>query len=182
MNKGFRSPRVWLKAASIALFLLSSSAYSAPSEELLSYELTHDMLPTPDNFSVTVYADGVALVHYPEYMTSAGDYTVELSSSEIQQLRLLLEHPLVQGFNPGQVKAQKKNIDAQSNELFEVSDDSWSNFEILTSDDATKSIRWANVSIDARRYPEIGVFRKLAEIETDLLQMDQHPTAKPVVD
>jgi len=182
MSKVFRSPRVWLKAASIALFLLSTSAHSAPSEKLLSYELTHDMLPTPDNFSVTVYADGVALVHYPQYMTSAGDYTVDLSSSEVQQLRLLLEHPLVQGFTPGQAMAQKKNIDQQSNELFEVSDDSWSNFEIHTSDDAIKSIRWANVSVDAKRYPEIGVFRKLAEIEADLLQLDQHPTAQPVVE
>ena len=182
MNKGFRTCRAWLSAMVFALILLSTNAFSGSPGLMLSYELTHDMLRTPDNFSVSVYEDGVALVHYPEYMNKAGDYTVELSKSEVQQIRLLLEHPLVQGFNPGQVKAQKKNIDAQSNELFEVSDDSWSNFEILTSDDATKSIRWANVSVDARRYPEIGVFRKLAEIEADLLQMDQHPTAKPVVD
>lgn len=180
MSKVFRSPRVWLKAAGIALFLLSTSAHSAPSDKLLSYELTHDMLPTPDNFSVTVYADGVALVHYPQYMTNAGDYLVELSMSEVQQLRLLLEHPLVQGFSPGQTMAQKKNIDEQSNELFEVSDDSWSNFEIHTVNDATKSIRWANVSVDAKRYPEIGVFQKLAKIEAELLQLDRHPTAEPV--
>ena len=148
---------------------------------MLSYELTHDMLRTPDNFSVTVYEDGVALVHYPEYMNKAGDYTVELSKSEVQQIRLLLEHPLVQGFNPGQARAQKQDIDAQSGELFEISDDSWSNFDVHTSG-AKKSIRWANVSIDARRYPEIGVFRKLAEIEAELLQLDEHPTARVVVE
>jgi hypothetical protein len=164
-----------------ALILLSTNAFSGSPGLMLSYELTHDMLRTPDNFSVTVYEDGVALVHYPEYMNKAGDYTVELSKSEVQQIRLLLEHPLVQGFNPGQARAQKQDIDAQSGELFEISDDSWSNFDVHTSG-AKKSIRWANVSIDARRYPEIGVFRKLAEIEAELLQLDEHPTARVVVE
>ena len=181
MSKGFRSPRVWLKAVSIALFLLSTTGYAAPPGLMLSYELTHDMLRVPDVFSVSVYEDGVALVHYPEYMEKAGDYTVQLSASEVQQVRLLLEHPLVQGFNPGQAKQQKKAIDDQSQELFAISDDSYSNFEIHTPG-AEKSIRWANLSIDNRRYPEIGVFRKLAEIEADLLQLDQHPTAVVVVD
>jgi hypothetical protein len=164
-----------------ALILLSTNAFSGSPGLMLSYELTHDMLRTPDNFSVSVYEDGVALVHYPEYMNKAGDYTVELSKSEVQQIRLLLEHPLVQGFNPGQARAQKQDIDAQSGELFEISDDSWSNFDVHTSG-AKKSIRWANVSIDARRYPEIGVFRKLAEIEAELLQLDEHPTARLVVE
>jgi hypothetical protein len=164
-----------------ALILLSTNAFSGSPGLMLSYELTHDMLRTPDNFSVSVYEDGVALVHYPEYMNKAGDYTVELSKSEVQQIRLLLEHPLVQGFNPGQARAQKQDIDAQSGELFEISDDSWSNFDVHTSG-AKKSIRWANVSIDARRYPEIGVFRKLAEIEAELLQLDEHPTARVVVE
>ena len=181
MNKGFRTCRAWLSAMGFALILLSTTAFSASPGLLLSYELTHDMLRTPDNFSVSVYEDGVALVHYPEYMDKAGDYTVELSRSEVQQIRLLLEHPLVQGFNPGQAKAQKRDIDAQSNELFEISDDSWSNFEVHTSG-TKKSIRWANVPVDAERYPEIGVLRKLAEIEAELLQLDEHPTAKAVVE
>lgn len=181
MNKGFRTCRAWLSAMVFALILLSTNAFSGSPGLMLSYELTHDMLRTPDNFSVSVYEDGVALVHYPEYMNKAGDYTVELSKSEVQQIRLLLEHPLVQGFNPGQARAQKQDIDAQSGELFEISDDSWSNFDVHTSG-AKKSIRWANVSIDARRYPEIGVFRKLAEIEAELLQLDEHPTARVVVE
>ncbi len=181
MSKGFRSPGAWLSAVGFALFLLSTTAFAAPPGLMLSYKLTHDMLRTPDNFSVSVYEDGVALVHYPEYMEKAGDYSVELSASEVQQLRLLLEHPLVQGFNPGQARAQKKDIDAQSQELFAISDDSYSNFEVHTPG-AAKSIRWANLSIDADRYPEIGVFRKLAEIEAELLSLDQHPTAKAVVE
>lgn len=181
MNKGFRTCRAWLSAMVFALILLSTNAFSGSPGLMLSYELTHDMLRTPDNFTVSLYEDGVALVHYPEYMKKAGDYTVELSKSEVQQIRLLLEHPLVQGFNPGQARAQKQDIDAQSGELFEISDDSWSNFDVHTSG-AKKSIRWANVSIDARRYPEIGVFRKLAEIEAELLQLDEHPTARVVVE
>ena len=181
MSKFIRSRGAWLIAICIALFLPTTTAYAASPRLMLSYELTHDMLRVPDTFSVTVYEDGVALVHYPEYMKKAGDYQVELSPSEVQKLRLLLEHPLVQGFNPGQAKVSKKDIDDQSQELFEVSDDSWSNFGVHTPGNE-KSIRWANVSIDARRYPGIGVFRKLADIEAQLMQLDQHPTAIAVVD
>jgi hypothetical protein len=181
MIKGFCTRRAWLKAISIALFLFCSTGYAASTGLMLSYELTHDMLRMPDNFSVSVYEDGVALVHYPDYMKKAGDYQVELTPSEVQQIRLLLEHPLVQGFNPGQAKAQKKGIDDQSQELFAISDDSWSNFEVHTPGNE-KSIRWANVAIDAERYPEIGVFKKLADIEAQLLQLDQHPTAVAVAD
>jgi hypothetical protein len=179
MSMRFCSCRAWLKAIATALFLLSTPAQAAPSEMMLTYELTNDMLRTSDTFSVTVYEDGIALVHYPEYMEKAGDYNVELSPSEVQRIRLLLNHPLVQGFDPGQSRAKKKDIDAQSQELFAISDDSWSNFEIHTPG-AKKSIRWANLSIDADRYPQIGAFRKLAEIEAELLQLDQHPTAKAV--
>ena len=181
MSKGFCLHRAWLKAIGITLFLLSTAGYAAPPGLMLSYELTHDMLRMPDHFSVSVYEDGVALVHYPEYMEKSGDYTVQLTAAEVQQMRLLLEHPLVQNFDPGQARAQKKAIDDQSQELFAISDDSYSNFEVHTPG-AEKNIRWANLSVDTRRYPEIGVFRKLAEIEAELRQLDQHPTAVAVVD
>lgn len=181
MLKRFCGCGTWLNAMGAALFLFSLPGYAASTGLLLSYELTHDMLRVPDHFSVTVYEDGVALVHYPEYMEKAGDYQVELTPSEVQQIRLLLEHPLVQGFDPGQAKSQKKAVDDQSPELFAISDDSWSSFEVHTPGNE-KSIRWANVAIDAERYPEIGVFRKLAEIEAQLLQLDQHPTAAAVAD
>lgn len=181
MRKGFCSRRAWLNAICTVLFLFSTTGFAASPGLMLSYELTHDMLRVPDHFSVSVYEDGVALVHYPDYMDKAGDYQVELTPAEVQQIRLLLEHPLVQGFNPGQAKVKKKDIDAQSLELFAISDDSWSNFEVHTPGNE-KSIRWANVSIDAERYKEIGVFRKLADIEAQLLQLDQHPTAVAVAD
>jgi len=181
MKKGSFSRRAWRYASISALLLLSTIGFAAPPEELLSYELTHDMLRTADTFSVTVYEDGLALVHYPEYMVKAGDYTVELTPSEVQQLRLLVEHPLVQGFSPGDARAQKQSIDAESQALFEISDDSYSNFEFYAPG-ACKSIRWANLSIDADRYPAIGVFRKLADIEAKLLQLDQHATATTVID
>jgi hypothetical protein len=181
MIKGFCSLGARRFLALLALYLLSVSSHAAPPQMLLSYELTHDMLNTSDTLSVTVYDDGIALLHYPAHMSNAGDYVVELSPAEVQRIRLLTEHPLVQGFSPGHVKAQKKAIVEQSQELFSISDDSYSNFEIHTPG-ARKSVRWANLSIDADRYPEIGVFLKLAEIEAELLQLDQHPTATMVVE
>lgn len=181
MKKGYFIRRAWRYGSISALLLLSTIGFAVPPEKLLSYELTHDMLRTADNFSVTVYEDGLALIHYPEYMVRAGDYTAELTPSEVQQLRLLVEHPLVQGFSPGKARAQQQAIDAESQALFEISDDSYSNFEFYTPG-ANKSIRWANLSIDADRYPAIGVFRKLADIEAELLNLAEHPTATAVVD
>ena len=84
MSKGFCSCRVWLKAMCFALLLFCTTGFASSQEMMLSYELTHDMLRTPDNFSVSVYEDGVALVHYPDYMEKAGDYQVELIPSELQ--------------------------------------------------------------------------------------------------
>jgi len=181
MKKGSFIRRARRHASISALLLLSTIGFAAPPGKLLSYKLTHDMLRASDNFSVTVYEDGLALVHYPEYMIKAGDYTVELTPAELQQLRLLVEHPLVREFNPGEARAQKQAIDAESQALFEISDDSYSNFEFYAPGES-RSIRWANLSIDADRYPAIGVFRQLADIEAKLLELDQHATATAVVD
>ncbi|HSG81924.1 MAG TPA: hypothetical protein VLC48_06735, partial [Gemmatimonadota bacterium] len=57
--------------------------------------------------------------------------------------------------------------------------DSHSRFEI-NLDGTEKSIRWANLSVDADRYPEIGILRKLADFEAELLELDEHPTATVV--
>lgn len=181
MYRGFPWRGAMLCAGVCAFLVFSVSAFAARPGTMLEYELTHDLLRTSDHFSVTVYEDGVALVHYPEYMDKAGDYTVQLSPPEVKQLRLALEHPLVQGFNPAAVKAQKKTLDEQTGELFAVSDDSWANFEIKRGN-TKQRIRWANLPIEARRYPEIGVFKRLAELQADLLQLDQHPTAQAVAD
>lgn len=163
----------------LALFFLTVSSASAQPGLMLFYEIDHDLLVTSDHFSVSVYEDGVALLHYPEYMEKAGDYSVQLSAAELQEMRLLLEHPLVQGFDPRQIGAEKKRIDEQSQELFAISDDSHSRFEI-NLDGTEKSIRWANLSVDADRYPEIGILRKLADFEAELLELDEHPTATVV--
>jgi len=181
MYRGISLCRAVLIASCFALLFMSASAFAARPGLMLAYELTNDLLRTSDHFSVTVYEDGVALVHYPEYMEKAGDYTVQLSPSEVQQLRLALEHPLVQGFDPAAAKAEKQAVDAQTDELFAISDDTWSDFEIDLNG-AKKSIRWANLPVEANRYPDIGVFRKLADIQAELLHLDEHPSAQRLAD
>ena len=181
MKFSLSSPRAMLNSCCIALLLLFTTPLAAQAGPMLSYQLTHDMLRTDDHFAVTLYDDGMGLVHYPVHMEMAGDYTVQLSPSEVQSIRLLLEHPLVQDFDPGRVGAEKRHIDEQSEELFAISDDSHSHFDIGIPG-AEKSVRWANLEVDADRYPEIGVFRKLADIEADLLQLAEHPTAEAVAE
>jgi len=162
------------------LFMFSVPGW-AQTTPMLTYEIRHELLVSPDRYSVTVYQDGLALVHYPEFMEKAGDYSVQLRPNEIQMFRLLLEHPLVQGFNAAEVRAQKESIEAQSQEMFHISDDSHSDFSINTNG-KSKNIRWANLEIDTRRFPGIGVLKKLAEIEAYLQNLDQHPTAQRVED
>ena len=159
----------------------------AQTEPILTYRSTHDLLPTDDVHWVEVYEDGTALVHYPVYMKKAGDYAVQLRPNEVQQIRLLLEHPLVWKFDREKLIAEKKRIDAQSTELFAISDNTYSEFEINlpvqpknNASNKSQKIRWANVRIDAERYPGMGIFRKLADIQDSLRELDQHPTAQRV--
>lgn len=167
-----------LGASILIIFSVPASAQTAP---MLTYEIRHEMLASPDRYSVTVYQDGLAFVHYPEFMEKAGDYTVELRPNEVQIIRLLLEHPLVQGFNAAEVNDLKESIEAQSQEMFHISDDSHSDFNINTNGEL-KIIRWTNLEIDTRRFPGIGVLKKLAEIEASLQNLDQHSTAQRVDD
>jgi len=159
----------------------------AQAEPILTYRSTHDLLPTDDVHWVEVYEDGTALVHYPVYMKKAGDYTVQLKPNEVQQIRLLLEHPLVQKFDHDKLIKDKKEKDAESTELFHISDNTYSEFEINlpvqpknNASNKSQKIRWANVRIDAERYPGMGIFRKLADIQDSLRELDQHPTAQRV--
>lgn len=161
------------------LLLLSFSVFAQPNI-ILSYKTTHDLTPRDDVQWVEIYEDGVALIHYPVYMKKAGDYSVQLSPAEVQQIRLALEHPLVQGFDHGQVSKEKRVIDTSSAELFEISDSRHSEFKFSGQASANQSIRWDNLQLDVDRYPEIGILRRLADIETNLLELDQHPSAQRV--
>lgn len=181
MMKGFLRtlPALAMFSAS-TLFMFSSPAW-AQTAPMLTYEIQHELLASPDRYSVVVYQDGLAIVHYPEFMENAGDYTVRLRPDEVQMIRLLLEHPLVQDFNVAAVRAHIESIEAQSQELFHISDDSHSEFSIDTNGNS-KNIHWTNLEVDANRFPGIGVLKKLAEIEATLQNLGQHPTAQRVDD
>lgn len=159
--------------------LLSGLVWAQQSTPILHYEISHALLASPDHFSVAVYEDGMALVHYPEAMLNAGDYSVQLTPSEVQKIRLLMEHPLVTGFDPAKVKKQKTVVDEQSGEIFFISDDSTSEFDFRPGK-INQRIRLVNLDDDARRYPKIGIFKKLAQFQAELHQLHQHPTARRV--
>ena len=157
--------------------LLSGLVWAQQSTPIMHYEISHALLASPDHFSVAVYEDGMALVHYPEAMQNAGDYSVQLTPSEVQKIRLLMEHPLVTGFDPAEIKKQKAAVDEQSDEVFYISDDSISDFDFRPGK-KNQRLRLVNLEADARRYPGIGIFRKLAEFQAELHQLHLHPTAR----
>ena len=70
MRKGFPISHAALLALVANLGLFLSAASAAQPEPMLFYQTTHDLLRTSDHFSVSVYDDGVALVHYCLLYTS----------------------------------------------------------------------------------------------------------------
>ena len=161
------------------LTLLPGLVCAQQSAPVMHFQISHALLASPDHFSVAVYEDGMALVHYPEAMQNAGDYAVQLTPSEVQKIRLLMGHPLVTGFDPEEIKKLKTAIEEQSDEIFFISDDSISSFDFRPGK-TSQRIRLVNLDADARRYPQIGIFRKLADFQAELHQLHQHPTARPV--
>ena len=80
--------------------------------------------------SLTVYGDGRVAVHYPRYMTRAGEYTLQLDPEELGGLmRSLASRRLVE-FD-GQAVRQRKAEAARSRaQLFEVFDATTTEIEL----------------------------------------------------
>ena len=145
-----------------------------PNTRVISYSETPEMLATPDLIPrIQVFGDGRVWVHFPEYMTKAGDYETWLNSGEMHLLLLALSGAF--DFDPKAVKQSRKLIkeakEQQSGIIYYRSDDILEEVAVrldsfqANSAAATRGINlnisWKNIVSDASDYPEIAGLQKL---------------------
>jgi hypothetical protein len=155
-----------------------------PDSRIISYSETPQMLANPDPIPrIQVFGDGWVWVHYPEYMTKAGDYEAYLSRSEIRELLQKLTG--VFGFKPEAVGAEKKVINEarqkQSGIMKYRSEDTLEQIEVNVDqyrpNQRAAAVRidleltWKNISSDAREFPDIADLQHLDSARSSIRQL-----------
>ena len=166
-----------------------------PDTRIISYSETPEMLANPDLIPrIQVFGDGRVWVHYPEYMTKAGDYEAWLNPGEMHKLLLALSG--VFDFDPKAVKQSRKLIkearELQTGIVYYRSEDTLEELEVqLDAFQANPvadkrainlNLSWKNIASDAADYPGVVELQNLkgarnsirALLErNDLLRIDQ---------
>jgi hypothetical protein len=172
-------------------------AYSGdPATVVLSFSEILGGIEDPDpGPSLRVYGDGRVVVHYPDYMTRAGDYSVRLGRDELEGLlRSLIEKEVVE-FDEAAVRRSVRKAEAARRagpgEFFAVFDASTTEIG-LRLDRYTppagrgperlgvqKRISWHGLRAHARHYPGVAAIQKLATARRELVAlMEREDLAK----
>ena len=162
-----------------------------PNQIILEYTLNineiADQDPTP---LLRIFGDGTVNVHFPIYMKRAGDYYLQLSGQELQDLISFLNDNGLFDFDAPKIRQlrneklselQAESIETGSESvLFETHDAATSIFiynveRFVTDKDGNtlvmpwlKKIKWHGLKTDAKRFPNIKEITGLAAIEIKL--------------
>lgn len=203
----------WYTAGFLAacLFMLTLSAHAQslgspsarpvfsysqdPDTRIISYSETPEMLANPGLIPrIQVFGDGRVWVHYPEYMTKAGDYETWLNPGEMHQLLLALSG--VFDFDPKAVKQSRKLIkearEQQAGIVYYRSEDTLEEMDVqldafqaspaVAKRSINLNLSWKNIASDAANYPGVAELQNLkgarnsirALLErNDLVKIDQ---------
>ena len=182
--------------------------YSRDADDLIiSYTLSIGEIAESDRGPrLQIFGDGFAYVHYPVYMTKAGEYGIQLSDNEMLTLLESLVADGVVEFDTAGTRETLNEIDTYRREnegvLHYVSDPSVTVIEVnlvsyspthspgLQQADVSKTLRWSGLEADAMQYPDYLPIQNLASAErglrafmerTDLVKLDvQVPLVAPV--
>jgi hypothetical protein len=141
------------------------------AEPVIEYNLVHHMLAEPDPEPLLrIYGNGRVQVHYPVYMTKAGDYELELSQPELRSLLRALATDGIIDFDRAASRDQRQQLNAQqrtaSGTLFYISDSSDTVIDIRLKEyqkgpgtarvlNLKKHFSWPDLKQDARRFPQL---------------------------
>ena len=144
--------------------------------------------------SLRVYGDGRVEVHYPAYMTRAGDYTLQLSPAEMARLlQSMVDRGLVefdanaaQSRKHAALSAQASDAVAGLGPVVAVSDASTIVIELhrdryVSADgkqqalNVDKTISWYSLRADAQQHPNIPAIQELAAASQELQALLEHP-------
>jgi hypothetical protein len=141
------------------------------AEPVIEYNLVHHMLAEPDPVPLLrIYGNGRVQVHYPAYMTRAGDYELQLSQPELRTLLRDLATDGIIDFDRAANRYQRQQLAAQqraaSGSLFYISDSSDTVIDIRLNEyqkgpgtarvvNLKKRFSWPDLKQDARRFPQL---------------------------
>jgi len=150
-------------------FLTAEAApleYSRRSDDVvLSYrEVVGELAGEARGPSMEIYGDGRVHVHYPGYMTRAGDWDGRLTGTELDQVVQTAVARGLLGFDPPTIRArttQARRATATAARLqpgrpllFEASDPS-TVVITLRAQGRARTIVWSGLRADAKRHPDI---------------------------
>ena len=159
---------------------------------VVEYTQTLDMILDADpEPQLRIYGDGRVLVHYPAYMKRAGDYEMQLTDAELQQLLNSLEQKGILKFNRSKVLQLKSQSAARiaassGNKIVTTrSDDSRTriniNLDAYTSVlssvpqlDIRQEVKWKNLRWDAQEFPDVTELKNAAAAEQVLRDLLTH--------
>ena len=140
---------------------------SSSTEPVIYYQQNVEMLSRMnDKKSLSIYGNGRVLVHYPVYMKIAGDYEMQLSSAELEDLLKSLSRNGIMDFDESKVKekvdAVEKSLQAKGL-FYDVSDAVVTNIDISLDkyqkntaspilNNFRKHFRWKNIEHDVKRH------------------------------
>jgi len=157
-----------------------------PAYLVLQYTHTYDMIENQDTTPfMRVYGDGRVLIHYPAYMKRAGDYQLQLSDAELQNLLTTLDNAglLSLTAQAGESVQSQINATAAGQALHEVSDDTKTIIEThvsrispkLKSGQINNRVVMSNVEAMALKHPGIPELRAMAAAEQHLQALTKDP-------
>ena len=148
--------------------------------------------------SVRVHGDGYVVVHYPRYMKRAGDYALQLSPQEMDNLmRSLVADRKIIEFDETATRRSKRDTalalqEGSRSKLFAVLDDSTTVIELRMDRykpasgsgqeifNVDKKISWYGLRSDARQYPNIEAIQNLAAVRQELVSIMERRDLKGV--
>jgi hypothetical protein len=167
----------------------ASFAYSRdPAKLVLSFDEVLGAIEDPDpGASLRVYGDGRVVVHYPDYMTRAGDYSFQLGRDEMEGLlRSLIDKEVVEFDEAATRRGVREAAAARrtdAGEFFAAFDAAATEIR-LRLDRYTppagrgperlgveKRISWRGLRAQARHYPDVAAIQKLAAARRELVAL-----------
>ena len=159
---------------------------SSSTEPVIYYQQNVEMLSRMnDKKSLSIYGNGRVLVHYPVYMKKAGDYEMQLSSAELEDLLKSLSRNGIMDFDESKVKekvdAVEKSLQAKGL-FYDVSDAVVTNIDISLDkyqkntaspmlNNFRKHFRWKNIEHDAKRHKSNGALVKANDSVSQLKRL-----------
>jgi hypothetical protein len=161
-------------------------------------EVLGEIRDTDPGLPVRIHGDGYVVVHYPRYTKRAGDYALQLSRQEMDDLiRSLIEDKQILEFDETAARRSKREAAIAlprepQPKLSAVLDDSLTIIELRLDRykaangngqellNVDKKISWPGLRSDARQYPDIEAIQKLAATQQALLALTQRQDLKKI--